>query len=907
MKRFTVFISGLLAFLTFASLSVSAIHTGIAEKSDDEKLQVVRMLEIMNGDENGDLHLTSPVTRAEFVKMAICASSYKDQTGKSSSVSIFPDVTSEHWAVGYVSTAVKAGLVSGYLDGTFKPNNQVKLEEAVIILLKLLGYTNADFQGTYPEAQLDKYAEIDLDTDISAKRGDALTRYDCMKLIYNALCTKNKQGQYYCTTLGYMTDSEDTVDYLALLEDNMTGPFINNNSSYLSKIGFPLDSRTEIYRDGKLTDKENVSEYDVYYYCDKLRTVWFYSDKAFGKIDAVSPNRETPSTIVFGQTAYRLSTPEAAKKVSNIGSISKDDYVMVMLDKNGNAADVVLADSEMYNRYKDEDADLLTEVNKTISDPIVVKDLSAYKSEIPFDLGSASILYDSEEISPSDIEINDVLYYSEPFNTVWVFRDTKSGICRAISPSREAPSAVTVGNATYVLSTDDIIYKFSNYGTFKTDMLVTLLLGKDGNAVDVIEAGTDIIGDGEDKVSYASIVSDTIKGPYISTGDGGGLSEVTFDLGKATIYKNNEEIDRSGIRKYDVYYYSKLLGTVWLYDDTAVGTIEAINPSRVSPSSVTVSGKTYAVETDSARFAVSSLGTYKVGDKVTLLLGKDGNVAGIEKIGVADTTVYGLLIGTGKKQFVDSDGKAYTADYATVYSTSGDTYTYECKASSYSTGDAVKINVTEDKVQISKLSGPGSASGAASLNNALEKGLFAADAQIIEYFNEEIYGTVLPSRITGRSIDKSYIKYFLLDENGYVKKLILNNYTGDLVEYGILTQVNGSTYKYIIGDTEQTYSSGQSKFTVRTGAAYFAFSAGRISKIGNIGGDVSISMVSDEYAYTDKNKSYPLDENVKVFILSGGAYKSADLSDLKKGDYTMTGYYDKEESSGGRIRVIVAY
>ena len=95
---------------------------------------------------------------------------------------------------------------------------------------------------------------------------------------------------------------------------------------------------------------------------------------------------------------------------------------MILLDKDGAAADIVKADAAMYEKYSDDDKDLLTEVNKTISDPIVVKDLTSYKDEIPFDITGATILLDSEPITSADIRINDVLYYSEPFASVWVFR-----------------------------------------------------------------------------------------------------------------------------------------------------------------------------------------------------------------------------------------------------------------------------------------------------------------------------------------------------------------------------------------------------------------------------------------------------------------------------------------------------
>ena len=126
MKQWIRFLASAAVAGTILCGAVSAEHTGIKNTDDSEKAQVLQLLEVMNGEENGNLNLDAPVTRAEFVKMAVCASVNKDSAGQSA-VSLFPDVTDSHWAVGYVSTAIKAGLVSGYLDGTFRPENTVKL------------------------------------------------------------------------------------------------------------------------------------------------------------------------------------------------------------------------------------------------------------------------------------------------------------------------------------------------------------------------------------------------------------------------------------------------------------------------------------------------------------------------------------------------------------------------------------------------------------------------------------------------------------------------------------------------------------------------------------------------------------------------------------------------------------
>ncbi|HBV67256.1 MAG TPA: hypothetical protein DEF04_03040 [Clostridiales bacterium] len=55
----------------------------------------------------------------------------------------FVDVNTSDWYSGYISSAVRVGIINGYSDGTFKPNSSIsRLEMAVIAgrALKLKGY-----------------------------------------------------------------------------------------------------------------------------------------------------------------------------------------------------------------------------------------------------------------------------------------------------------------------------------------------------------------------------------------------------------------------------------------------------------------------------------------------------------------------------------------------------------------------------------------------------------------------------------------------------------------------------------------------------------------------------------------------------------------------------------------------
>ena len=63
--------------------------------------------------------------------------------------------------------------------------------------------------------------------------------------------------------------------------------------------------------------------------------------------------------------------------------------------------------------------------------------------------------------------------------------------------------------------------------------------------------------------------------------------------------------------------------------------------------------------------------------------------------------------------------------------------------------------------------------------------------------------------------------------------------------------------------------------------------------------------MADKVAVGD-NRQYRLSDQVAVYVYEKGQYMPSSLSRVAEGDYVLTGWYDKTESAGGRIRVIIA-
>lgn len=297
----------------------------------------------MNGDESGSLNLSSGVTRAEFTKMVLAASSSKDAVELQGSFSPYNDVTRSHWAAGYIKTARDMGLISGYLDGTFRPDAGVKLAEAVTVALKNLGYTEADFAGTYPTGQMSLYHSLKLDDGLSLSDPEAeLTRRDCAYLIYNMLNAKGKDGQVLAQTLGYNLDAGGRIDYLSLLNDKISGPFVVSDSSWQSTLGF---EPTTVYRNDAASSTAAVQVNDVIYYSSGMRTVWAYNKQRTGAYESAVPDRTNPESVVISGVTYKVGSSEAAYALSVLGGHSLGESLTVLLGRDDSVVAVLGAGS----------------------------------------------------------------------------------------------------------------------------------------------------------------------------------------------------------------------------------------------------------------------------------------------------------------------------------------------------------------------------------------------------------------------------------------------------------------------------------------------------------------------------------------------------------------------------------
>ena len=588
-----------------------------SEVSDSVIEQVVRATGIMVGDASGNMNLDKTVTRAEYAKMLVAASTYKDKVSGVSNSSPFSDVPYTHWAAGYIKNAVAQGWLTGYLDGSYKPDNTVTLEEAATGALKLLGYTTEDFSGSYPYGQLALYESLGLDTKVTASQGTAMTRRNMMYLFYNLLNAETRDGQVYAQTLGYTLNDNGEIDYLSMVSDTMQGPYV----------------------------------------------------------------------------------------------------------VEGSLSDIVSGDNK-------------------------------------------------------------------------------------------------------------------------------------------------------------------------------------------TVYRNGYASTADAVQKYDVVYYND--SAIWAYANAVTGTYQSASPSTSSPTSVTVAGNTYEIETSDAAFELSTLGGLNIGDIVTLLLGRDGKVAAALPADEYAAGVAGVVNAVGTGTYYNAVGNAYTARTITVTATDGASYTYPCSKTSIEEGNLVSIGFGSAETDVSILKSA-SLSGAVS-GYSIGNRTMAKDVRILDV-NDTDAVRIYYSRLNGAELDASDVRYYAENAAGEITDLILRDFTGDLYEYGIITSVSeqsddmnlSGSYTYLLDGEKQTLTTSGKTLGASYGPARLTIENGQLASVRALSQIRNPDAIT-QLGVTKDGESWLFSDECTVYLYQNTQYSLISLTELRNNfaSYNITCYYDKDTDDGGRIRIVIA-
>lgn len=183
-KKITALLLAMLCLFSGTAAAVSFQDTG--ENSYSDAIETLAGLSIMQGYEDGTFKPEEQVTRAEYAAMMLRVLGVPEEWGVEKGS--FSDVPETHWAYNPVNYLCQMGYLSGYGDGIYAPEDPVVLQDALKILVDILGYRVLASRAPYPTGYLAQAGELGLMKKLGGKNyAQPALRGEVAQIIYNAI------------------------------------------------------------------------------------------------------------------------------------------------------------------------------------------------------------------------------------------------------------------------------------------------------------------------------------------------------------------------------------------------------------------------------------------------------------------------------------------------------------------------------------------------------------------------------------------------------------------------------------------------------------------------------------------------------------------------------------------------
>lgn len=262
-------------------LSVFVITGSLAVFADEDlsdnvnrdalnKMEILKMLNIIPDYEEYNVQLEKAVTRGEFAEIIanlINAEKYSGET------SYFYDVPVAHRAYSAVNTLASRNIISGSGGKLFKPDEPIVVVDAIKILLSVMGYGEyvEQYNGGYPTGYITtaNRTGISKGIDLSGTFSNA----KMYLLLYKAMTTEMfKAKQYSASGITY-AKSDDTL--LSLYHDTYYVRGVLNGASGVSL----TDGNTNNANTVQIDDTVYETEIDVSQYLGEKIEAFYRHDK----------------------------------------------------------------------------------------------------------------------------------------------------------------------------------------------------------------------------------------------------------------------------------------------------------------------------------------------------------------------------------------------------------------------------------------------------------------------------------------------------------------------------------------------------------------------------------------------------------------------------------------------------
>ncbi|WP_041613688.1 S-layer homology domain-containing protein [Paenibacillus sp. JDR-2] len=447
----------------------AATPSDVVGKPVQSAVEQLTALGIVQGYADGTFKPDNTITRAELAKIVIVA------TGNESSANLmantapaFKDVKKGAWYTGYINAAAAKGFIQGY-NGNFRPNDTIKFEEVVAILVRALGYQDKYLSGSWPYNVLLQADEVGLFEGVDAANGTNATRGVVAELTSNTL---DKQLVSYNADgdLGYLlvdTDGDGKGDAAKLFISKL-GAFepanvltagALNSSGQISLGGKSVATAKEFF----VTGGKKLSEllgHTVSVLKNKNGEVIAVTDaqesakivNASTDVDTITLGSTTPAVpadLTFkvnnGAASY-TATADVKVFVNSVEqalpyTFTNDQDVQLLLNSKGNVQAILVSTWKSNNVFKEV-------VSYSTYSRIIGKDGYSVKVD-----ANTAITLDGKAAALADLKENDVVNFVVNGDglalQVVATRNVVTGKLQAVGRDNDNNPTYTVNGTTY--------------------------------------------------------------------------------------------------------------------------------------------------------------------------------------------------------------------------------------------------------------------------------------------------------------------------------------------------------------------------------------------------------------------------------------------------------------------------
>ena len=427
------------AMMLTSVISVAAFSDVDSNASYARAINVDTALGLLNGYPDGTFQPEGSITRAEFAAVVVRMLGQESQAAGSAGMTQYNDVPADHWASGYINIATQLGIINGYGDGNFGPEDPVLYEQAVKMVVIALGYGPVCDPASYPVSYLTKAGQIGITTGLKGENGVNANRGLVAQIVFNSLDKPlMKETGYGLLTSYEVCDGSDRAKATVLDE-------------YLDtvKISATVDSSTALTSTTNKTEKV------------KLTVLNNYKSK-YGDDDGEDFVKGTKVNAAVGDTNASEYVGKKAIVYINYYDGYADDAVISYIEEDASASESITSDQ--YEATSTYNGNLKVEYRENPSDRntqsfLVTPTASIYVNGCETDKALATVLggfYGEAEFSANDTSI------AADYDTVFV-TDYKTLVVDTVNPKTSRITSKNSSSLSY--NNDNNTIKATLYGT----------------------------------------------------------------------------------------------------------------------------------------------------------------------------------------------------------------------------------------------------------------------------------------------------------------------------------------------------------------------------------------------------------------------------------------------------------